>query len=90
MSAQPSNQPHTANPLLEGQPNQAAGLLARYDFIIVGAGSAGCVVARRLLDNTDASVLVLEAGGANTDAASISTPCNGSRTLILPWIMGTQ
>ena len=34
-----------------------------HDYIVVGAGAAGCVVARRLLDNTDASVLLLEAGG---------------------------
>ncbi len=25
-----------------------------YDYVIVGAGSAGCVVVRRLLDGTDA------------------------------------
>jgi choline dehydrogenase len=38
-------------------------VLARsFDYVIVGAGSAGCVVARRLLDGTDATVLLLEAG----------------------------
>jgi len=32
--------------------------LARtYDYVFVGAGSAGCVVVRRLVDGTDASVL---------------------------------
>jgi choline dehydrogenase len=36
-----------------------------YDYVIVGAGSAGCVVARRLLDGTDATVLLLEAGGSD-------------------------
>jgi choline dehydrogenase len=42
--------------------------------VIVGAGSAGCVVARRLVDGTDATVLLLEAGGPGEDAASLSNP----------------
>ncbi len=33
-----------------------------FDYIILGAGSAGCVLANRLTDKTDLSVLVIEAG----------------------------
>src|SRR5262245_64624461 len=44
-----------------------------FDFVIVGAGSSGCVLANRLSESGKHRVLVIEAGGPETDPR-IATP----------------
>src|SRR6201997_2055856 len=47
--------------------NNGAGETAEFDYVIVGAGSAGCVLANRLTADGKHSVLLLEAGPKDTN-----------------------
>jgi choline dehydrogenase len=64
----------------------------RFDYIIAGAGSAGCVLANRLTADGKSRVLLLEAGGKDT-SPMIHIPVGYAQTLKDPkvnWLFETE
>src|SRR5487761_1354220 len=69
-----------------------AGARKSYDYVIVGAGSAGCTLANRLSEDGETRVLVIEAGGWDRDPW-IAIPLGWCRILERPlhgWMYFTE
>ena len=53
----------------------------RYDFVVIGGGTAGLAVASRLAENPDLTVGILEAGNVADDVDDITIPGRAGRPL---------
>lgn len=56
----------------------------KFDFIIIGGGTSGLVVAARLSEDPEIQVLILEAGGNHLENPQINIPA------LWPSLLGTE
>ena len=66
--------------------------MSDFDYIIIGAGSAGCVLANRLSENPSNTVLLLEAGSQDSNSMTHMPPGVGklSGTVLPNWCYDTE
>ncbi|XP_017891654.1 glucose dehydrogenase [FAD, quinone] [Ceratina calcarata] len=69
----------------ESHPTNAAQLLRMYDFIVIGGGSAGAVVASRLSEVANWTVLLLEAGGDENEISDVPLLAGYTQLSDLDW-----
>ncbi|XP_076624486.1 LOW QUALITY PROTEIN: glucose dehydrogenase [FAD, quinone]-like [Colletes latitarsis] len=72
------------------KPVTPAGIRNDYDFVVIGAGSAGSVMANRLSENGSWSVLLLEAGPDEPDIADVPTVFPVLQLSPLDWKFKTE
>lgn len=65
-------------------------LLAQYDYVIIGGGSAGSVLASRLSEDEDRTVLLLEAGVDEVPLSDVPWSYSSLQRTYLDWNFKTE
>lgn len=68
---------------MRGERERQSGAAETFDYVIIGGGTAGCVLAARLSEDSSRTVAMLEAGGAD-DGRWIGIPAGFSKLLVNP------